>query len=52
VRRILRLPENRQYFARQALLAEDLDLADTNAFIGHEVAHWSALAKAVGLAAQ
>jgi hypothetical protein len=32
--------------------SEDLDLAATNAFVGHEVAHWSALAKAVGLTIQ
>jgi tripartite-type tricarboxylate transporter receptor subunit TctC len=52
VRRILKLPNNREYFERQALLSMDLDFAATNTFIGHEVAHWGALAKSVGLALQ
>jgi tripartite-type tricarboxylate transporter receptor subunit TctC len=52
VRDTLKLPNVRKYFAQHALLSTDLDLAATNAFVGHEVAHWSALAKAVGLAIQ
>jgi tripartite-type tricarboxylate transporter receptor subunit TctC len=52
VRRILKLPQSQQYFERQALLSKDLDLAATNAFIGSEVARWSALARKVGLTIQ
>ncbi len=52
VRRILKEPDNQKYFEQQALLSMDLDLAATNAFVGHEVAHWGALAKSVGLALQ
>jgi tripartite-type tricarboxylate transporter receptor subunit TctC len=52
VRDTLKLPNVREYFAQHALLSTDLDLAATNAFVGHEVAHWSALAKAVGLTIQ
>jgi tripartite-type tricarboxylate transporter receptor subunit TctC len=52
VRDTLKLPTVSEYFEQHALLATDLDLDATNAFVGHEVAHWSALAKAVGLAIQ
>jgi tripartite-type tricarboxylate transporter receptor subunit TctC len=52
VRRTLKEPANQKYFEQQALLSMDLDLAATNAFVGHEVAHWGALAKSVGLALQ
>jgi tripartite-type tricarboxylate transporter receptor subunit TctC len=52
VRETLKLPNVREYFAQHALLSTDLDLAATNAFVGNEVAHWSALAKAVGLTVQ
>jgi tripartite-type tricarboxylate transporter receptor subunit TctC len=52
VRDTLKLPDVREYFAQHALLSTDLDLAATNAFVGNEVAHWSALAKAVGLTVQ
>jgi tripartite-type tricarboxylate transporter receptor subunit TctC len=52
VREALKLPSVREYFTQHALLSTDLDLAATNAFVGHEVAHWSALAKAVGLTIQ
>lgn len=52
VRRILQQPKVRDYFERQALLSADLDRAATNAFVGHEVARWGALAKSVGLALQ
>jgi tripartite-type tricarboxylate transporter receptor subunit TctC len=52
VRRILKEPKGREYFAQQALLSMDLDVAGTTAFVGHEVAHWGALAKSVGLALQ
>jgi hypothetical protein len=33
-------------------MSEDLDLAGTTAFVGNEVAHWSALAKSIGMIAQ
>jgi tripartite-type tricarboxylate transporter receptor subunit TctC len=52
VRRTLQLPKARGYFVRQALLSEDLDLAGTGAFVGNEVAHWSALAKSIGMTVQ
>ena len=52
VRRALQLPKAHDYFVRQALLTEDLDLAGTTAFVGNEVARWGALAKRVGLTAQ
>jgi tripartite-type tricarboxylate transporter receptor subunit TctC len=52
VRRALQLPKARDYFVRQVLLSEDLDLAGTTAFVGNELAHWSALAKSVGMTAQ
>jgi tripartite-type tricarboxylate transporter receptor subunit TctC len=52
VRATLKLPNVHEYFERQALLSTDLDLVATNAFVGHEVANWSALAKAVGLTIQ
>jgi tripartite-type tricarboxylate transporter receptor subunit TctC len=52
VRQTLQLPKVRDYFERQALMSTDLDLAGTKAFVGNEVAHWSALAKAVGMTAQ
>lgn len=52
VRRSLQLPKAHDYFVRQALLSEDLDLAGTTKFVGNEVAHWSALAKSIGLTAQ
>lgn len=52
VRRSLQLPKARAYFAQQALLSQDLDLAGTNKFVGNEVAHWGGLAKAIGMTAQ
>jgi tripartite-type tricarboxylate transporter receptor subunit TctC len=52
VRHSLQLPKAKAYFVQQALLSEDLDLAGTTAFVGNELAHWSALAKRVGMTAQ
>lgn len=52
VRRILQLPKVREYFERQALSSMDLDVGATNAFIGNEVARWTALAKSVGMTIQ
>lgn len=52
IRRSLELPKSRAYFAQQALLSDDLDLAGTTAFVGSELAHWSALAKSIGMTAQ
>lgn len=49
VRRSLQLPKARAYFAQQALLSQDLDLAGTTKFVGNEVAHWGALAKSIGM---
>ncbi len=52
VRKTLQLPKAREYFVRQALLSEDLDLDGTTKFVGNEVTRWGALAKSVGLGPQ
>jgi len=52
VSRTLQLPKSRDYFVRHALLSEDLDLTGTTKFVGNEVAHWSALAKRIGMTVQ
>jgi tripartite-type tricarboxylate transporter receptor subunit TctC len=52
VRKMLKEPKVRDYFAQQALLSLDLDVAGTQNFVGSEVARWGALAKSVGLTIQ
>jgi len=52
VRRILKLPQVRQYFEQHAALAMDVDAAGLNKFLIGEVNYWGALAKSVGLSMQ
>lgn len=52
VRRIVQLPSTREQFARQSLLARDLEVAALNKFLADEVAFWGPLAKDVGLRVQ
>jgi len=49
VRRIVRLPETRQRFERDALITMDLDPAALTAVISREVGTWGALAREIGL---
>ena len=52
VRRIVQLPNMKQQFERQSLLAMDLDVAGLNRFLRDELAFWVPLAKDVGLKVQ
>jgi tripartite-type tricarboxylate transporter receptor subunit TctC len=52
VRRIVKLPETRQRFERDALLTMDVDSAALTGVIAKEVATWGPLAKDIGLRVQ
>ena len=52
VRRIMRSPRMQQYFAQQALMTLDLDVAGVNKLLADELAYWGPLAKQVGLRVQ
>lgn len=52
VRRIVKSPRVQAYFARQALLTMDLDVAGVNKFLADELAYWAPLAKQAGLRVQ
>jgi tripartite-type tricarboxylate transporter receptor subunit TctC len=52
VRRAVKSPRVQSYFARQALLTMDLDVAGVNKFLADELAYWAPLAKQAGLRVQ
>jgi tripartite-type tricarboxylate transporter receptor subunit TctC len=52
VRRILKTPKVRDYFAAHAALAMDVDAAGLTKFLVGEVTYWGALAKSVGITVQ
>ena len=52
MRRIVKAPRVQAYFARQALMTMDLDVAGVNRFLADELAHWAPLAKQAGLRVQ
>jgi tripartite-type tricarboxylate transporter receptor subunit TctC len=52
VRRILKTPKLREYFAQHAALSMDVDAAGLNKFLAGEVSYWGGLAKTVGLSVQ
>jgi tripartite-type tricarboxylate transporter receptor subunit TctC len=49
VRRIVKSPRVQAYFAQQALMTMDLDVAGVTKFLGDELAYWVPLAKETGL---
>jgi tripartite-type tricarboxylate transporter receptor subunit TctC len=52
VRRLVHAPRVQTYFARQALMTMDLDVAGVNRFLNDELAYWGPLAKEAGLRVQ
>jgi tripartite-type tricarboxylate transporter receptor subunit TctC len=52
MRKAVRSPRVAQYFAQQALMTMDLDVAGVNRFLGEEMAYWAPLAKESGLRVQ
>jgi tripartite-type tricarboxylate transporter receptor subunit TctC len=52
VRRAIKSPRVQQYFAQQALMTMDLDVAGVNRFLADELAYWGPLAKEAGLRVQ
>jgi len=52
VRAAVQSPKVRQYFAQQALMTQDLDVAGMNRFVAEELAFWAPLAKSAGLRVQ
>ena len=51
-RKLVHSPRVAQYFAQQALMTMDLDVAGVNRFLGEELAYWAPLAKEAGLRVQ
>jgi len=49
VRKVVHSPRVQTYFARQALMSMDLDVAGVSKFLRAELAYWAPLAKASGL---
>jgi tripartite-type tricarboxylate transporter receptor subunit TctC len=52
MRKAMHAPRVAQYFAQQALMTMDLDVAGVNKFLSEELAYWAPLAKESGLRVQ
>src|SRR5262249_42286242 len=52
MRKAIHSPRVEQYFAQQALMTTDLDVAGVNRFLREELAYWAPLAKESGLRVQ